>query len=210
MRILSLAHLTVSRNFVSSLRSLPAPYLTELDLINNIEKLAFMSSHAERHSLYLHKLGPITLESVEYFNQKIEHEIVSKQTVLRNLDLNNRIIKSSSFSSDFIGAFTSVFSRITKIDKHTMQVPSLIPGMPITFAYDPATTRFSEFLDGSGLVAIAFWVDNLDGLEQLIESNLSYISKKTRVFKQSVSNKKMKIAFIQIQGVNIELISRIT
>lgn len=206
MRILGFAHATfVSENMKTCI--VPGQFFQSFPGIHDSEvKTDWLRNKVGNHNIDLYQ-GHLPIELVYYPNTPKETER-SNATFETFID-SNSTIRSSSFSPEFFKFITFFCRQAIVISETKLVINQLSLGKSVTFEIDPLGERMGEYLDDPGLSALAFFVDstsqNALGDYPFFKANDKFSAN----INLTLGQNSFVIAFIKIQGVNIEFISRV-
>lgn len=177
---------------------------TEVRVQNHVNKKIFMQEDTSTHYLYWNKIGiEVTAYLNTRFNSPTSRELAYK--FLTDYASCPYQIKMC-FSPEFI-SFLNEFGKLEKIDNHgfVLKGVGVFKDLKIFSDCTGPFSKPNQYLDEAGLSGIAVYVDSV---AESIEFEKTLGAIKSEPYEVWLENRKFQVQFIQIGGVNIELLSR--
>ena len=205
MRILGFAHATfVSENMKTCI--VPGQIFQSFPGIHDSDvKSDWLRNKVGNHDINLYQ-GYLPIELVYYPNTPKDAER-SDATFETFID-SNSTIRSSSFTPEFFRFITFFCRQAIVISETKLVINQLSLGKSVTFEIDLFGEKMGEYLDDLGLSALAFFVDSTSQDALWNYPFFKANDKFSANINLTLGQNSFAIAFIKIQGVNIEFISR--
>jgi hypothetical protein len=204
VKIISFAHLTVVSAPFDSTQPITelAAVSQHKNIPNSASKLKFMRTSAEAHDITIVDY----CFRVEFISYRVKGS--TNQIELPEFICSGSEIASESFSINLF-KYISIFLTKKQFCKRNIQLPTGLFKNEIVLRHNDGASRFEKFLDDPGFVALAFYVDRLEGLELDANSNFLVDYERSEVFEIVLDGRIYKICIARVEGVHLEFIERV-
>jgi hypothetical protein len=213
MKVLGFAHVTFCVPYSGSKnRGSNGPDIIDELVFNHPEKLDFQLRFHSHHRIVVRsKLTDSALIEFSSYPDSVSYPLVTALVCwyrgLGVLGAKSRI-RSRSFSSKFLHKLSALLGLEIAVDGSIVKVPTLGRLGFVEITGSRFAAKFRDNLDELGPVALAFWVDSLEDVSSSNILKESGVDALTQIFEISVGKRVLKIRFVKIGGVIIELLSR--
>ena len=209
MKVLAFAHVTFCVRFSENYSQKHGNLEVREMVSNHPEKAKLQKRHYSSHQLSLYRDDGLAVEMCSYpeTNSGILGALRSSTSQFGVIK-RPRIIRSKSFTPSFLRKMGEFSKTPVDKDKIQLELPALDPRKTVVLAGSRVAPKFKDKLDELGPVALAFWVDSLEGFNVGSSQVFEYFQPITSVFSVAVNGRQMKVAFARVEGVNIELLCR--
>jgi hypothetical protein len=202
MKIIGFAHL----GFALPISQFPIKIPNSINftkVLNSPDKKLLMLKKSKFHNLQIDIKGLEVLFYTSIKNNKKRNVLNEINTFLNSKNL----ILSPNFNRKFFKIIEALAHKSSWLQEETLQIYGVGGLKDATLGFAKHGLAFNNYLDEEGLVAIAFYVNEINSnrIIELIDDRSAVV---TNSFELKIGANLFNILFVQIEGVIIEFIQR--